>query len=334
MANTAIVARRRDDGSLDLHHSAHGAARLFLRELLVALDGDAEPLLGATGEDLRVEAVVPDSLAPAVRAAVHADEPLVAAEPSARVDSRRALAAHTNYLLYDAVYLVDAVRDPSEAVEPYLPLWCYLDLVRAFRGSVACSVSEPDGGALTLDERRVTARVLAGEDGLRRLLGAVHRPVLREQYRVLSERATAADPPALSTLSPTVRTGGYTCELALRSETPAYPNPVGHGLYVPLSNVDGGEYEDLLTLVDQTRVDTNVAVGTDQIAAVADEPLPRDPFELTSADVLGRFLDRLGERASDAGASVSLDADAAAEFSPDVEARVSTPVERREAADA
>ncbi len=334
MAHTAIVARRRDDGSLDLHHSAHGAARLFLRELLVALDARAEAVIGATGRDLPLSDLLGESALPAARAAAHADEPLVAPEPSARVDSRRALAAHTNFLLYDAVYLVDPVRDTSATVEPYLPLWCHLDPVRSFRSSLSCRVSEPEGGSIALDERRVTARVLAGEDGLRRLLGTVHRPVLREQYRVLSGRATAEDPAPPSDLAPTVETGGYTCELTLHADAPAYPNPVGHGLYLPISGVGGGEFEDLLTLVDQTRVDTNVAVATDQIAAVADESLPRDPFELTSADVVDRFLDRLGERASDAGASVPLDTAAAAEFSPDVEARVSTPVERAEPPDA
>lgn len=334
MAHTAIVARRRDDGSLDLHHSAHGAARLFLRELLVALDARADAVVGASGRDLPLSDLLGESALPAARAAVHADEPLVAPEPSARVDSRRALAAHTNFLLYDAVYLVDPVREASEVVEPYLPLWCFLDPVRSFRSSLSCRVSEPEGGSVTLDERRVTARVLAGEDGLRRLVGTVHRPVLREGYRVLSDRATADDPPDLSSLTPTVETGGYTCELGLRSESPAYPNPVGHGLYFPLSGVGGEEFEDLLTLVDQTRVDTNVAVATDQIAALEDEPLPREPFELTSGDVLDRFLARLGERAADAGASVPLGADAAAECSPDVEARVSTPVERAGAPDA
>ncbi len=333
MAHTAIVARRRDDGSLDLHHSAHGAARLFLRELLVALDARAEAVVGASGRELPLSDLLGASALPAARAAAHAEEPLVAPDPSARVDSRRALAAHTNFLLYDAVYLVDPVRDASEVVEPYLPLWCYLDPVRSFRSSLSCRVSESDGGSVTLDERRVTARGLAAENGVRRLLGTVHRPVLREQYRALSERATVEDPPDLSTLGPTVETGGYACELALRSEAPAYPNPVGHGLYFGLSGVGGGEFEDLLTLVDQTRVDTNVAVATDQIAAVENESLPREPFELTSADVSDRFLERLGERASDAGASVPLDATATAEFSPAVEARVSTPVERIEAPD-
>jgi hypothetical protein len=158
--------------------------------------------------------------------------------------------------------------------------------------------------------------------------------VLREQYRTLSRRATTDDSTDLAALAPTVETGGYTCELALSETSPAYPNPVGHGLYLPLSGVGSGEFEDLLTLVDQTRVDTNVVVATDQIAALEDEPLPREPFELTSGDVLDRFLGRLGDRAAEAGASVPLGGDAAAEFSPDVEARVSTPVERAGAPDA
>lgn len=332
MSSTAIVARRRADGGLDLHHSAHGAARLFFRELFVAhAAGEIADPVGADGRDLPLAAVLDDARLPAARAAAHADEPLVAAEPTARVDSRRALGVHTNYLLYDAVYVVDEVRDPSEGVEPYLPLWCFLDPVRAFRESLSCRVTDADGGSVTLDDRRVTARVLAGEDGLRRLLGQVHRPVLREQYRALTDLARGdAAASAPQDLAPTVAVGEYDCELSLRSATPSFPNPVGQGVYLPLSGVGPGEFEDLHALVDQTRVDENVAVATDQIAAMEGEPLPEEPFEMTSGDVVDRFLDRLGSRAVEAGASVPLGADAVADFSPSPTARVSTPIEREE----
>lgn len=331
MSSTAIVARRRADGGLDLHHSAHGAARLFLRELFVAhAAGEIEDPVGADGRDLPLEAVLDDARLPAARAAAHAEAPLVAPEPTARVDSRRALGAHTNYLRYDAVYLVDAVRGPGEAVEPYLPLWCYLDPLRSFRESLSCRVTDADGGSVTLDGRRVTARTLAGEDGLRRLVGRVHRPVLREQYRALAELARGDAAGDVGDIAPTVEVGEYACELSPRAARPSFPNPVGHGVYLPLSGVGPGEFEDLLSLADQTRVDENVAIATDQIAAMEGEPLPEEPFEMTSGDVVDRFLERLGTRASEAGASVPLGPGAVADFSPSPTARVSTPIEREE----
>lgn len=338
MSRTAIVARRRADGSLALHHAEDGAARLFLRELLLAHDrGTLADPVGADGRDLALATALDERTLPAARAAAHADAPLVEGDPTARVDSLSALAAHTNYLLYDAVYVVEDGERASETgergpVTVYLPLWCYVDVVRAFRSGLACRVREPEGGSLTLDGSRVTARALAGEDGLRRLLGRVHRPVFREQYRALTRLARGeTTTETVTDLAPTVEVGSYTCTLGLRERRPAFPNPVGHGVYLPLSGVPGGVFEDLCALVDQTRVDTNVAVATDQRTAMEGESLPHEPFEMRSADVSDRFLDRLERRGADAGSPVSLGADAVADFSPVPVTRVSTPIEHEPA---
>ncbi len=296
MSDRAIVAYPSadgPDGTYDLHYSHNGATQFYLHTVLQDYVrgniGRGEANIVPPEQDRRRE----------MRAEAGADldierypeDTAIESEPSATGLELEELAGGFPYYEFDAFYLVR-----GNAVETYVPVWVFPDVLRAIVGSTSVAVYEsedvptdPRAAAEYLDDAdnmwtfnfATIPTMLDDMPGFRESLELLHEPCISmyEQLRRAAAKRGEQIPKGQVDKPP------YFAEVlaGFNQDTPAVPDGSGGGFLVRVEFDDGQPVNamDITSIAEQERV----RIGEKRIRAVDDDNEEDYPFKQAYHDL-------------------------------------------------